>query len=222
MKRLHLSACLVLALATGPALADEDISKVNGGITAEAGQRYGDLDTVNGGIRIGDGAQTGDAETVNGGIKVGDDVRVGGIETVNGGVSVGSRTIVGKGIETVNGSVFVDRGSEVHGDIETVNGAIGLVATRLHGDIETVNGDITVGVNSQVDGGITVRKPSGFRLSLKPSRTSRVIIGPNAVVEGELLFEREVELYVHESARVGHITGATPRRFAGDVAPPAK
>ena len=46
---------LTLALATTPALAQQEISKVNGSITADAGQTYGDLDTVNGSIRIGDG-----------------------------------------------------------------------------------------------------------------------------------------------------------------------
>ena len=61
-----------LALASGGALAQEDISKVNGGVSAEAGQTYRDLSTVNGGIRIGDGARLRNAETVNGGIRGGE------------------------------------------------------------------------------------------------------------------------------------------------------
>ena len=48
---------LALALSAGTAFAQQDVSKVNGSVTAEAGQAYGDLETVNGSIRIGAGAQ---------------------------------------------------------------------------------------------------------------------------------------------------------------------
>jgi len=63
-----------------------------------------------------------------------------------------------------------------------------------------------------------VRKPN-FSVSLTASRKPRVIIGPNAVVEGPLLFEREVVLYVHRTARVGPVTGAEPIPFDTDTAP---
>ncbi len=209
---------LSLVLASGAAWADEDISKVNGRITAEAGRQYGSLETVNGGISIEDNATTGDAETVNGGITVGNAARTGGLSTVNGQISLGQKVVVKGGIETVNGSVFVDRGGQVSGGVETVNGSIGLVGASLGKGIETVNGDITVGVGSHVIGGIEVKKPN-FNLSLKPSRKLRVIIGPNAVVEGALDFEREVNLYVHRSAKIGTVTGATAQIFDTDVAP---
>ena len=98
------------------------------------------------------------------------------------------------------------------------NGAIGLVGTQLAGGIETVNGDITVGIGSHVKGGIRVTKPS-FSLSLTPPRKPRVIIGPNAKVDGPLNFEREVTLYVHDSASIGPVSGATVRRFDSEAAP---
>ena len=42
-----------LALACSfPAIAEDDISKVNGSIETSAGQRYGDLETVNGAVRV--------------------------------------------------------------------------------------------------------------------------------------------------------------------------
>lgn len=218
MNRLQLALGLALVLAARPAWADEDVSKVNGRIVAEAGRRYGDLDTVNGGISIADGARTRDAQTVNGSISVGAHAQTGGLSTVNGSINVGAQAIVDGGIETVNGGVFVDRGSEVRGGIETVNGSIGLVGTRLKGDIETVSGDITVGVGSHVAGGVAIRKP-GFSLSFKPARKPRVVIGPNAVVEGALAFEREVTLYVHRSAKIGSVSGASVQTFDSDVAP---
>src|SRR5690606_14662694 len=123
--------------------------------------------------------------------------------------------------ETVNGGIFVDSGGNVANNIETVNGAIGIVGTELGGGIETVNGDITVGVDSHVHGGIKVSKPTSNWMPIKfgNNRKPRIVIGPNAVVDGELVFEREVTLYVHTSARIGKVTGATPVAFDTPRAP---
>ncbi|KAF1694247.1 hypothetical protein CSC62_12310 [Pseudoxanthomonas jiangsuensis] len=218
-RRIHrLVFALCLALAAPLAHAEEDISKVNGSIEAAAGQHYRDLETVNGSIRIGDGTQARDASTVNGSITVGDRAQVDGLETVNGAIRLGTGVKVSSGIETVNGSVFADRGSVIGGDIETVNGAIGLVGTELAGDIETLNGDVTVGIGSRVKGGITVERNTGW-FQGKGRRDPRVVIGPDAVVEGPLVFKREVHLHVHRSARIGPVTGAEARIYDTDTAP---
>lgn len=223
MLRTRLVAALALALIAPAAFAsDQDIDKVNGSIQAEAGQRYGNLETVNGSIRIADGARTGDAETVNGSIRVADNAQVGDLGTVNGGIRLGNRVQADGAVETVNGAIFVGRGGRVARNIETVNGSIGLVDTDLGGDIETANGDITVGVGSHVSGGITVTKPGNnnwMPISIGTRRPPRIIIGPDAVVEGALVFEREVKLYVHSSARIGPVTGATAVRYDGTRAP---
>ena len=180
MTRTRTALLLTLALAATPALAQQDVSTVNGSVSADAGQAYGDLETVNGSVSIAAGATVEDASTVN-------------------------------------GSIFTDRGTTIGGNVDTVNGAIGLVGTQLAGGIETVNGDITVGIGSHVKGGIKVEKPRGW--SMKPRRDPRIIIGPNAVVEGPLVFERPVTLYVHTSARIGAVTGATAKPFSTDTAP---
>ncbi|MBD7924566.1 hypothetical protein JR064_11895 [Xanthomonas sp. CFBP 8703] len=218
MKRTHVSVLLALALAAGPALAAEGISKVNGSITAESGKQYGDLETVNGGITVESGASVGDVETVNGSLKIADNAQTGGLSTVNGGIRVGQQVQISESIETVNGGIFVDRGGRIGGSVESVNGSIGLVATQLEGGIETVNGDITVGHDSHLGGGIEIKKPS-FSISFKPTRKPRIIIGPRAVIDGPLHFEREVTLYVHRSAKTGPISGATAQPFDGDTAP---
>ena len=213
---------LVLALSLAPlaATAQQNIDKVNGSITAEAGQTYGNLETVNGSIRIGDNAQVDDAETVNGSIKVGASARTGDLETVNGGIRLQEQVQVQGGLSTVNGGIFVGLGGNVANGVETVNGSIGLVDADVGGDIETVSGDLTVGAGSHVRGGIRYEKPNSqwFRIN-KDRRPPRVVIGPDAVVEGPLVFEREVTLYVHDSARTGAITGATAVRYSGDTAP---
>jgi hypothetical protein len=93
-----------------------------------------------------------------------------------------------------------------------VNGAIGIVDTDVSGNIETVNGDVTVGVGSHVRGGLHYSKNHSF-ITFGKQRIPRVIIGPNAQVDGPLRFEREVVLYVHSTAKTGAITGATAIRF---------
>ena len=223
MNRTLLSLALVaasgLAFAHDPASPGRDIDKVNGGITAQAGQAYGDLSTVNGGIDLERGARAEDVETVNGGIEAGDDVATRDVSTVNGGIRFGQRARIEGGLETVNGGIYVDRGGSVRRGVETVNGAIGLVDTDVGGGIETVNGDVTVGAGSHVKGGIHVEKPTQMGVRWGKQRVPRIVIGPDAVVDGPLVFEREVVLYIHASARTGAITGATARRYDGDRPP---
>ena len=215
----------VLLAAAGVAQAHDeqrirDIDKVNGSITAEARQFYGDLSTVNGGIDLQRGAQVEDVETVNGGIEAGDEVVARSVSTVNGGIRFGQRAQVDGDVETVNGGIFFDRGSNVRRGVSTVNGGIGLVDTDLGGGIETVNGDITVGVGSHVKGGIRVEKPTGnWGLRMGKPKVPRIVIGPNAVVEGNLVFEREVTLHVHQSARIGNVSGATAQRYSTATPP---
>ncbi|SKA16861.1 hypothetical protein [Novilysobacter spongiicola] len=221
----HRNALSTLALAIAlaaipPAFAaQDDISKVNGAIRVDDAGRAGDLDTVNGSIKVGTGAQSGDAETVNGSITVADDAVVGGLSTVNGGIKVGTNVRMGDDVGTVNGSVFIDRGGRIDGGVETVNGAIGLVATEVTGDIETVNGDLTVGINSHVRGGIRYSKPNVSFISFSRKREPRVVIGPDARVDGPLMFERDVKLYVHETATIGAVTGAEAVSYSGSRAP---
>ncbi|MDH5832731.1 hypothetical protein [Luteimonas kalidii] len=217
---IALSLACTLLLSAAPALAQQDISKVNGSIVAQAGRPYGDVDTVNGSVTIESGASVEDAETVNGSIRGGDDIAADSLSTVNGSIRIGERARIARSVETVNGSIFVDAGGGIGGDVRTVNGAIGLVDVDLTGGIETVSGDITVGVGSHVRGGITITKPTSnwFPVQLN-KRKPRVIIGPDAVVEGPLKFEREVSLFVHESARTGPVTGATATPYSGARAP---
>jgi DUF4097 and DUF4098 domain-containing protein YvlB len=214
MNRTRPALALLLAVAaTCAQAADRDVSKVNGSIHVEDGERYGSLETVNGSIHVGDNARIDDAETVNGSIEVGDGTRAGSLETVNGGIRVEERVTTTGGVETVNGGIFIGRGGTIGGSVETVNGAIGLIDTDVSGGIETVNGDVTVGVGSHVRGGLHYGKQNKPFFSIGKPRIPRVIIGPNAQVDGPLHFEREVKLYVHATAKTGAVTGATAIRF---------
>lgn len=218
----HLRLSLALGLALGgiaaAALAGDDISKINGSIEVAANSVHGKLETVNGGIRIGEHASIKDVETVNGGITVGDHAGTGDLETVNGGIRIGRAVTIDGGVQTVNGSIFANRSTHIRGGVKTVNGAIGVVATQIGEDVETVNGDITIGIGSRVDGSVHVIRPK-LNLTLRTTRKPKIIIGPHAIVEGSLVFDRDVDLYVHDSAHVGEIRGTTAIPYSSDTAP---
>lgn len=223
---------LLIALAAWSARADNDVSKVNGAVRVEAGRTVDDVSSVNGSLHLEDGVTAKDVETVNGSVHIGERCRVEAVETVNGGISLGEGTHaqsvesvngtvkLGRQVQlagdmtTVNGSTLVAQGAEVRGNIETVNGRIELDAARIGGTLQTRNGDITVGANSHVRGDLIVEKANrGWFGGNK--RKPKIVIGPNATIEGTLRFNREVDLYVSNSAKIGKVEGATLRRFSG-------
>lgn len=198
----------IALLAPIPALAADSISKVNGSISAEGGREYNELSTVNGSISIGGGAVVDNADTVNGSINIGPQAAVGDAETVNGKIDLDAGARIEGDASTVNGAIRLEAGSEVAGRVETVNGTIRLDRAQIGGGIETVSGSILVGADSVVRGGILVEKPNGGWFSnWGKQKMPRVEIGANAVVEGELRFDREVELIVHPSAKIGPVVG---------------
>jgi DUF4097 and DUF4098 domain-containing protein YvlB len=237
MNPLALTALLAFSLASPIAFArddsGDDISKVNRSIRVETGQTAGDVSTVNGSIQIEDDARAQDVETVNGSVRIGRNAVVGVVDTVNGGITLeaGARA---QSLETVNGGLKLEQGVQTTGSIQTVNGAVRLSAdvevgggvenvngsieldhARVGGGLETTNGDITVGAGSHVRGGILVEKPSSNWLS-RNKRLPKIVIGPNAVVEGALKFEHEVELYVSDTAKIGAVEGAKAISFSGE------
>lgn len=68
---------------------EEDISRVNRGISIEAGLTVEDVSTVNGGIRLSEAAIAGEVHTVNGSFELGARARVDSAETVNRGIGTG-------------------------------------------------------------------------------------------------------------------------------------
>jgi hypothetical protein len=45
------------------------------------------------------------------------------------------------------------------------------------------------------------------------------VIGPGATVQGDLRFERTIQLFVSDKATIGTVTGAAPIPFTGDTPP---
>lgn len=220
--KLSVGLSVLLLAGTGTAFAQQDVSKVNGSINVGTGEARADVSTVNGSITLGDKSKAADISTVNGDIETGSNVSSKDISTVNGSIKLGGAARVSSDVTTVNGSIFIADHSVVSGDVATVNGGIGLVRTEVDGDVATVNGDVTVGIGSHVKGKLIVKKPTNnsvLPISIGPNRIPRIIVGPNAVIDGELRFEREVKLYVHSSAKVGNIVGAKAISFSTPSAP---
>lgn len=222
-----------LVIAAGPAAAN-----VNKSISIEDGEQAGSQSTVNGRISVGSGATiTGSVETVNGAIRIGDSARIEGVSTVNGSIRagdglvassvesvngtirLGSNTQVEGEVSVVNGKIEVGASSNVGGDVSTVNGEISLSGVSVGGDLSTVSGDILVTDGSTVQGDIVIEKPGGWNWGSN-RRSPKIVIGPNSRVLGEIRAEREIELYISDSASVGGASGEADlddaTRFSGD------
>jgi len=183
-------------------------SSVNGSITVGEGAVVtGSLGTVNGSIRVGDNAQVEEVETVNGSLTIGSGVKSGELSTVNGAIEVGADTKVDGAIEAVNGRISLQTGSSVSGYVENVNGAISLVGSEIGGNLSTVNGNIDLSDASVIKGDIIVEKPGGWSFGWNKSRTPEITIGPGSRVDGIIRLEREVKLFISETAKVGGVEG---------------
>jgi hypothetical protein len=193
---------------------------INGSIHVSAGAPGGEVSTINGSIRADDNARFAGGHTVNGNISLGDHASATSLTTVNGGILLGEGVHVSETVTTVNGTLALRPGAQVGGRLANVNGTIILAGATVNGGITTVNGNIDIGANSHVQGGIIVHKPStGFFHWWSESDKPRVVIGPGAVVEGTLRFDRAVRLYVSDTATIGPVTGATAVKFSGDHPP---
>jgi DUF4097 and DUF4098 domain-containing protein YvlB len=192
-------------------------STVNGKVSVGAGATVtGEVSSVNGSIRIEEGATIADAETVNGGLRVADKVRSRNLSTVNGSIDVAKDVAVDGEVSAVNGRITIGGGSKVAKNLGNVNGDIELEGSEVGGDVSTVSGDIELADGAVVMGNVVVEKPSGRNSN---NRTPRVVIGPGSRVEGVLRLEREVKLYISESAEVGGVEGVMTMedavRFSG-------
>jgi hypothetical protein len=107
------------------------------------------------------------------------------------------------GIETVNGGIELADDAASLGKIETVNGRIELGArAQANAGIELVNGGVELKQAARVTGDIVVKKPGGMGWFSQKQKPPRVILGPDSVVNGNLVFEHDVELYMHTSAKI--------------------
>lgn len=187
------------------------LANVNGSIQVGPNSRVGPIRNVNGSIDLAAGTQAGPTETVNGSIRLAEQVSISGsVSAVNGQVTAGQESFIDGDFSTVNGRLAMSPGSRVSGQVSTVNGGINLDQARA-GSLVTTNGSIELLNGTVVEGELRVREPARLGRDVPT-----VLIGAEVRVDGRLRFERPVELFIHESAEVGEISGAEPQYFSGD------
>lgn len=194
-------------------------SSVNGSITVGRNATVtGALETVNGAIRVDDDARVVDLQTVNGSIRVGSKTVTADISGVNGSIRIGNDAVIDGEISVVNGRISTESGARVSKDVSNVNGEFQISGSTIGGDLSTVNGDVWLMDKSELQGDLIVEKPSGW--NSKGQRDPTVVIGPGSIVKGQIRLERKVELYIHDSATVGGVSGVMSLddavRFSGD------
>ncbi len=195
-------------------------SSVNGSITVgDNATVTGRLSTVNGAIRVGEDASIEDASTVNGSLRISNNTKSEDLETVNGGIRIGEQVVVDGEVTAVNGKISLAMGSSVANSLSNVNGDISLTGSTVGRDVSTVNGDVSVMEGAVIKGDLTVEKPHGFFNGNQNSKKPTIIIGPGSRVEGVIKLEREVKLYISDSAEVGGVEGVMSMddavRFSG-------
>ena len=213
-----LSALAVMTALAGCGYNGDESAKINGPIHVPAGRQPGPVATVNGSIQVDDNAAITSAKTVNGSVHLGDHASGTSLASVNGAISLGAGAHVSDSVSSVNGELTLGDGAEVAGALSNVNGMITLTGAHVAGGIRTINGSMSITGASHVEGGILVKKPSRAVVE-SGSDIPRIVIGPGATVQGELRFERKVQLYVSDKATIGTVTGATPIPFTGDTPP---
>lgn len=194
-------------------------STVNGSISVGAEAVVnGSLDTVNGAIRVEENARIEKAQTVNGSVRIAHGVTAGSVGSVNGSITVGEDVELAD-ISVVNGRISVAAGTKVSRNVGNVNGEIEIEGAEIGGDLSTVNGDVTLTGNAVLQGDLTVQKPDGFGWG-GDRRKPKIVVGPGVRVEGAIVLEREVELFLSDSAEVGGVEGVMSIddavRFSGD------
>ena len=190
-----------------------DAVTINGNVRVEkdADARDSSFRTINGNVVVEEGAKVSDCETVNGSVRIGDGTEAGDLRTVNGDLSVGRDAHIDGQVQLVNGSVRLASGSRVQGDVGTVNGLIEMRSATVNGDLTNTNGGMLITDGSEVLGGIRVEAVDEGSEGEPP----RIIVGPGVRIRGESVFERPVELHVHDSAEMGPVSGAQVIRYSG-------
>jgi hypothetical protein len=189
-----------------------DISSVNGEVKGSAGETYGTLSTVNGGVHVGRGVTADKAKTVNGEIDVENDAKLGEVSTVNGELDIGDDVIIERTASTVNGGVELGKRTRVGGDVTTVNGRIEVDGAEVGGKIVTREGDIELRDGARVRGGIHIKKKNDSNWGWGKDEPPKVHICSTCIVDGDLLFDRPVELRVDSGAKIGKVIGDSVTR----------
>ena len=183
-------------------------STVNGSVSVGAGAVVtGTLKTVNGKVRVDEDAAIEDATTVNGSLNVAENVKAANLTTVNGSISVGEKSAVSGDVQAVNGRIRLEQGASVAMNVGNVNGDMTFEGSEIGGNFKTVSGNVELRDGAVIRGDLLIEKPSMWSWGERKSRMPTITIGPGSRVGGKIIAEREVKLYISETAEVGGVEG---------------
>jgi DUF4097 and DUF4098 domain-containing protein YvlB len=159
--------------------------------------------SVSGNIDVGRSARIGNAKTVSGNIAIGEQCRVGSLSSVAGRIKVAADSRVGGSIKTVAGDIEIARGCTIAGDVGTVAGRVAVTDSVVKGKVTLTSGKLAL-TGSRVTGALRVEHSDG-----EGNDDAEVDIGANSEV-GKVIVEKgaRVQLRIHNTAKVGTITGA--------------
>ena len=207
MKLTHLVATICLAIAANGfnnayAADHGNIDKVLGSASVASNEHYSDISLVNGSLKMASNSSAKSISLVNGSISLDNNVNIHTASTVNGSISAAGNLVVEQDLTTVNGKIHPGNKAVIGGHVETVNGDISLENSEVGKDITTVNGDITLDGSTVVKGNI-VYKPRGKRkgfFSWGNNEKPVLRIAVNAVVEGNIVLQQDVELLLENAS----------------------
>ena len=191
-----------------------ELKTVNGEISVGKGYSLNDVKTVNGEIHLGPEIIAKHVRTVNGDIALERGSVVDSLRAVNGNVWVNNSKIVGD-TRTVNGRIQTRENTHIGGSVTTSNGRITLFDTIVERDVSMSDGKIDLN-NTVVKGNVVVREKRFWDFFDFDIFSPKVIIGPNSIVEGDIIVQRKAKLYVHESAKIASIEGVEAQYYSGD------
>lgn len=209
MKLSQFAATVGLVIAAGCFTASVfaqdshgNIDKVMGSAVVGSNQHYGDISLVNGSIQMAGNSSAEKVSVVNGSIDLRDNVKLHSASTVNGSIESGSGLQVTTELSTVNGKILPGSNAVIGGNVASVNGDIVLHNSEVGQDVSTVNGDIKLTGNTLVKGDL-VYKPRGKKKSFfgwSNNSKPTLYIAADAVVEGSIILQQEVELQIENPA----------------------
>ena len=184
------------------------LDSVSGDITVAARARVRSVSTRSGDVTLGGQSLVGPVDTVSGDVRVTGQAIAASVETVSGDITLGMQAKVEGRVKSTSGDISAEHGCSISSDVETVSGRIALHGTTVDGDIHFVCADVTVDEGSHVRGKLHLHRPVNGMHGVP-----RVVIGADSRIEGEMVFEVPVSLFVHASAQTGPISGATRTVF---------
>jgi len=210
-------ALLSLFLSTAVGAQDENRYLFNGehSIRIAPDVEAGTLRTTHASIRMGERSRVRDVKTIDGEVVLAKGSRANSVRSLDGAVRLEEGVKIVHGVATAGGAIVLDDHVDVAGPVSTADGEIRLQNAHVGGGIVTRRGNIHVGGGSRVENGIRVKRAFCLCINGGLLTNPRVVIGPGAVVQGTLLFERKVTLYVSDTATIGDVVGGTAVRFSG-------